>query len=360
MIKFIHTGDIHLGLQFNSASFSGKKAMERRRELWQTFQDIVNYAINYKVDFLFICGDLYEDEYFTLADITRIRDILKEASNVNIVIVAGNHDVLNNKSLYKRVEWSPNVSIFDNFLSKKEFKELDTVVYGYSWDKVEIRENRLFKDFYQDESAKNKILLLHGDLNNESNYLPLSLDELLSLNMDYIALGHIHKPRIFNDKIAYCGCPEPLDFGETGERGFIEGVIDRGDTRIKFIPFSKRVFHIVDKEINGELGYQDILNMILGIDKGEINKDFYRVNINGYLQRDISLDDIKESLKEEFYHIEIIDKTTPDFDLEALLLDNENNIIGRFIETMKDKGLEDPVVRDALYIGLNVLLKERS
>ena len=51
MVKFIHTGDLHLGLKFKNVSFQQEKAIERRNELWSTFERIVKYAKDNKVDF---------------------------------------------------------------------------------------------------------------------------------------------------------------------------------------------------------------------------------------------------------------------------------------------------------------------
>lgn len=360
MIKFIHTGDLHLGLQFNNVSFHKEKAMDRRRELWVTFQRIVNYSKEREVDFLFIAGDLFEDAYFTLGDIKRVRDILAEAPNVNILISAGNHDNLNTKSLYLRIEWSKNVHIFNsNKLEVKVYKELNTIIYGYSWDRVEFKDNSLFKELPNIDGDMNNILLLHGDVSKNSNYLPINLNELETLNMDYIALGHIHKPSLFTDKIAYCGCPEPLDFGELGERGIIEGTIDNGTTKIEFLPFSMRSFYEVNIVVDENLGYQDIINKITAIVNANSSKNFYRIRLKGYVQQDMDLTNLYKDVENNFYHLELFNETTPDYDLIALEESNKDNIIGQFILTMKDKNLEDEMVRDALYYGLEALLKGR-
>lgn len=359
MIKFIHTADVHLGLQFNNVSFNKEKAVVRRRELWSTFERIVKKSKAENMDFLFIAGDLFETKYFTLGDMKRVRDTLSICSNVNVIISAGNHDFIDENSLYNKVEWSPNVTIFgSNGLDKKEFRELNTVVFGYSWDKIEIRENQIIQDLNIDDDM-NKILIIHGEIATESNYFPLDLNSLKGLNMDYIALGHIHKPNIISDNIAYCGSPEPLDFGELGDRGIIIGEINDGNTKIQFIPFSKRRFFKVDIDLDVDMGYLDIINKIKTIDNGLKDLDFYRIHLQGYMQSDVDLTFVKEDLEDNFYHIEIIDNTTLDYDLEALEIANKDNIIGQFIATMKTKGLENEIVKDALYLGLAALLKGR-
>lgn len=83
---------------------------------------------------------------------------------------------------------------------KKEFKDKNTIIYGYSWDRPIIRENNLFENFRDHiDREKNNILILHGDIASSSDYLPLNLNKLKSFHMDYIALGHIHKPEILEE-----------------------------------------------------------------------------------------------------------------------------------------------------------------
>ncbi|MBU5426080.1 DNA repair exonuclease [Tissierella pigra] len=359
MVRFIHTGDLHLGLKFRNVSFEKEKAAERRRELWTTFERIVQYGKDNKVDFLLIAGDLFEEAYFTISDITRIRDTFRNAENINIIISAGNHDYRGRKSLYDKIEWTENVTIFNGSkIQNKEFKDLNTVIYGYSWDTVEIKENNLFSEITVD-TTKNNILVLHGDLGHGSTYLPLKIGELNRLNMDYIALGHIHKPQIISKNIAYSGCPEPLDFGEIGERGIIEGVIENKETKIKLTPFSKRKFMETNITINEDMGYIDILESIRNLDIGNKSMDFFRINLSGFLRKDLEIKNLEKDLYNDFYHLEIIDNTIWDYNLDELEEENKYNIIGKFINTMKDKGLDDPVVKDALYTGLEVLLKGR-
>lgn len=336
------------------------RALDRRNELWATFQRIVEYSSDRGADFLFISGDLFEGSYFTLGDIKRVRDILATACNLHILIVAGNHDALNSKSLYKRIEWSNNVTIFDSIgLEYKDFPDLNTRVYGYSWDKPELKENFLFNEPLSIDNDMNNILILHGDVSKDSNYLPLAIEQLKVLNLDYIALGHIHKPQIFSEKIAYSGCPEPLDFGETGERGIVEGTVINGKTDIKFVPFSKRTFYEVTIELNENMGHLDIVNKIKEVDEGNPNMDFYRIRLKGYIQKDIDLSNINNELEDAFYHLEIIDETIPDYELDELEEGNKDNIVGLFIKTMRHKNLDDEIVKDALYLGLDALLKDR-
>lgn len=361
MIKFIHTGDIHLGLKFNNVSFDREKAILRRREIWNTFERIIEYAREKEVDFLLIAGDLFEEAYFTIGDITRVRDNFEAVGNINIIISAGNHDYRGTRSLYDKIQWPSNVTIFGGqAIEKKEFNELNTIIYGYSWATNQIYDNDLLKNLGQIDTTKNNILVLHGDISHNSNYLPLNLQDLKNLNMDYIALGHIHKPQILADNIAYCGCPEPLDFGEEGERGIIEGTIVDKKLNIKFLPFSKRKFIVREVEVDENMNYLEIIERIKELSQGNREKDFYRISLKGFLNRNIDIDNIEKDLEDSFYHIELINNTIWDYDLEVLEAENKDNIIYYYINAMREKGLDDPVVKRALYLGLEVLLKGRE
>lgn len=361
MVKFIHTGDLHLGLKFKDVSFPIDIAMRRRVELWNTFDRIVDKAIRDEVDFLFIAGDLYEEEYFTLGDIKRVRDILSRAKDVDIIIVAGNHDPLSRNSLYNRISWSKNVTIFNSTdIESREFPDKNICIYGYSWDRGEIRKP-ILESIKEIDEKKINILLIHGDIfDKDSVYLPLDKNYLDSLDFDYIGLGHIHKPNIISSRMAYCGSPEPLDFGEQGEHGIIQGTIDKGITNIDFIPFSNRMFLNRTLKIDPAFGYEDIIKEIKNCD-GEANlkKNLYRIKLEGVLNKEIELDIeyMVNSLEEDLYYVELIDNTILDYDLDGLEKENQDNIIGYFIKAMKEKDLKNKVVREALYIGLEALMK---
>lgn len=363
MIKCIHTGDLHLGSQFTNASFDGIYAKRRRLELWETFEKIVDRAREIKADFLLIAGDLFEEDYFTIGDIKRVRDKFKEIEDVNIIIATGNHDPFSKRSLYRTVDWSKNVFIFDTEkVEKLDFPDLNTTVWGYSWQKKE--ENiDLFSQMQIEDKNRINILLIHGDIfNRDSSYLPIDKDILESKGFDYVALGHIHKPQFVTKRICYCGSPEPLDFGELDVHGIVEGTIAKEKVSMSLMPFSKRLFFEKEICISEAMTYNEIVNKIKNCDIPKSRKEnLYRLYLTGIRDRDIylNIEDLYEVLSKEFYYVEIIDRTSPDYDLEKLDKENKNNMIGYFIEEMKNKGLDDDIVKDALYIGLEVLLKEK-
>lgn len=361
MLKFIHTGDVHLGLSFGNLAFSRTIASRRRAEIWTSFENIVRKAGEEKIDFLLLAGDLFEEKYFTLGDIKRVRDIFQLAGGTNIVISAGNHDTLNKNSLYYMIDWPDNVHIFSSQgLSKKTYKDKNVSIYGYSWDRGENRED-IFQGFPGLDQDRINILLIHGDVYDKtSRYLPLDKNYLEDLGFNYIALGHIHKPEIFSSKMAYCGSPEPLSFGERGPRGIIQGQVSREKTDIDFLAFAQRKFIEKSIDIDEKMSLLDIIEAIRTCDsKEELKKNFYKIKLEGRVDSDINLDrqDLYSMVEKDFYFLEIINKTTIDYDLQALQEGNKNNLIGHFIREMEKKDLNHELNRQALYIGLEVLMK---
>ncbi len=359
--RFIHTGDLHLGMKFKNASFNTEHANIRRRELWETFDKIIERAKKNEVDLLLIAGDLFEDEYCSIGDIKRINDSFRKLSPTKIIISAGNHDNNGKKSLYKLVDWPDNVYIFeDNNVDNISFEDINIVVWGLSWDK-KLEKRNLADNIIVNDTEKINILLVHGDVfNKDSDYLPIDKNKIR--NFHYVALGHIHKPQFISNRIAYCGSPEPLDFGETGIHGIIEGVLSTEKIEANFMPFNKRQFIIKDIAVNEDMGYQEIIDCIIESDSHmNREKNMYRIILKGIRDNYIDLDlaDIKEELKNKFYYIELIDNTVRDYDLDRIVRENENNIIGYFVKEMKEKGLENPIIKDALYEGLEILLSEK-
>lgn len=360
-IKFIHTSDIHMGMSFANVSFGAKLGLKRRIEVKDTFYRILNRCKENNVDLLLIAGDLFEDEFINISELKDVQRMFQNMKDTNIVISAGNHDaIINTSSSFNMVNWSSNVHIFNEELSKYSIESLNLDIYSFSWNKKEIRSMD-FQNLIIEDKSKNNILMLHGDIYTKSSYLPINIYELLEKEFDYIALGHIHKADI-NERFAYCGSPEPLDFGETGEHGIIEGIIEDKSVKLEFIPMAKREFEIKYIEINPEMTFEEVKSLATNeILKDSKKENMYRLIIEGIKNEDIIIDKslIKEILEEEVYYCEIIDETQSNYDIEGIKRNNKGNLIGDFIEYMEERGIDNPQIKDALYEGLNILLSEK-
>lgn len=353
MTDFIHTGDIHLGSKFKTTSFGADKGRRRREELWSTFKRLITYAVDNQIRIFLIAGDLYEADFFTRRDMLRLSELLKTASDVKFIIVEGNHDMT--PEHLQGWAWSENVKVLKGSSSTKViFEEVGVAIHGIGWEKA-MDTQSLLNSAVKVEGMYN-ILMLHGDALGNSNYMPISKNSLAELEMDYIALGHIHKPMFISENIAYCGSLEGLDFGEPGDRGFIHGRLGEKNT-FEFIPFSDRRFHVIKFELKGDMTLSEIIDSVISkIKKGHAD-DFYRLILTGIAPMQFTKESLKNELEYECYHLEIIDETVPDFDLEELLEIHCDNIIGSFIRSFSEDELKEPAPRRALHLGLLALME---
>ncbi|PKM51529.1 MAG: DNA repair exonuclease [Firmicutes bacterium HGW-Firmicutes-7] len=360
-VKFVHTADIHIGRSFGAASFGFTLGLKRRAEVKETFFNILEVCKEEGVQFLLIAGDLFENEYVEISELKDLQKKFEELKEIQIIICAGNHDALiNSTSGYNMITWSDNVHIFDEHLTKYSIENLNIDIYSFSWNKKEIRSMG-FEELIIEDHAKTNILMLHGDIYTQGAYLPLDIYELQEKGFDYIALGHIHKPDI-SKGFAYSGCPEPLDFKETGTHGIIVGVIEEKQVAISFRPIAKRSFEIKTITINPDMSFEQIKGMSLKEIKKELKvHSMYRLIIEGIKDEEtvINKEIIKELLETQVFYCEVIDQTQSNYDIESIKRNNEGNLIGDFIEYMEEKGLDDPQIKDALYEGLNILLSEK-
>lgn len=356
MVSFIHTGDIHLGMKFTSSSLGGYKGKIRREELWQTFGDMIKYAKAEKKDMILIAGDLFENDAVTLKDLKRLSDIFESASEQLIIILPGNHDPNAINTSYSTIEWPENVKILKNTgLQEIHFDDLKTSIWGLT-AKRDLNEILIELKRIKPKYEYSNILMLHGEIGSSPDYPIPDINKLTNLSMDYIALGHIHKPSFINKNIAYCGSLEPLDFGETNERGFIEGELSDLN-KFRFIPFSKRKFHIIELDSNEEMSIDKVIQDIKELTGERRQIDFYRVILKGILAMHFDIEALEAQLKREFFHIELINKAKPGINIEKILKENQSNILGKYIESFTGEDMEDPITKDAFYLGVYSLLE---
>ena len=300
-ITFLHMADLHAGKNFHHASFGSVLGKSRRREIMDTFYRIVDMAVETKVDFLLIAGDLVEAEYISRRDLRNMQWKLEQAagqSDLRVILIAGNHDYLSKDSIYGDSAWPPNVTVMPAGFSVQRFADKDTEIGAVSWDAAEMKA--LPDTPWEGDDSQFRILLLHGDLyGKESPYLPLDLRRLQEIPAHYIALGHIHKPDMvrFPDGrgAAYPGSPEPLDFSETGAHGVIKGMLRRegGHVRLDFafVPMAQRQFRVLDFALTPDLSEQEVFSrMEAEVGEAERKRDLCRFRLTGYRENFEGLD----------------------------------------------------------------------
>ena len=338
---------IHIAIVIEEADALG---MGGGREIFQSFHKIIDICNEQEVDLLLIAGDLFHRQPL-IRELKETSYYLDKLIKTQVVIIAGNHDYISDRSNYTGFDWGEKVHmLYEPSLDSIYLEDINTEIYGLSYHTRFITDP-LYDTVHPGCEERINILLAHGG--NEKD-IPIDKKALLGNGFDYIALGHIHKPQIFSERMAYAGCLEPLDKTETGERGYILGEIEKSGevakVSIQFIPLSIRQYLKLELTI-----HQGMTNgALLDLARDKINENgiehIYLLQFTGVRDTDILFH--KEDFKKLGNVIEVMDDTVPDYDSETLYRENQDNIIGLYIKRIKEGTKQDAASDKALYYGI--------
>ncbi len=364
-IKIIHCADVHLGMEFVGIK---NKSRSRQAELKKTFLNIISMCKYESVDLLLIAGDLFDGAHTSSED---LEDIIREFAQIKdtrVFISPGNHDYLNTNSMYRICDWPENVFIFQGYMEEVEVPELGVRVYGAGFQTQYVNSG-LLSGFKVKDHRMINIGVLHGDLVGRygtSNYNPITEDEIEFSELDYLALGHIHKQTEIlikgNTRYAYSGSPEGHGFDEMGIKGVYLGTISQSQCNLKYYPTCKRRYEIVEVDISqGEYTAQisEQIKKELQFKFGEMyQENIYKIKLKGEMDSEVyfKLEDLYTYL-EDFYYIRLYDDTTVEIDIENLA--KNNSLKGVFTRKLLDAIEGEPeeseardLYKKALIMGL--------
>ena len=384
-MRFIHTADLHLGMEPDKDCSWSKM---RGRELWDAFSEVVETCRKEKTDLLLIAGDLFHKQPL-VRELKEAAGFFMSIPGTKVVIIAGNHDYISGTSGYRNFKWPENVSfLMSDRIESVYFEDINTEVYGFSYHTRDIYES-CFDGLKPKDPERINILLGHG---GEPSKVPIDWKQLERAGFDYVAMGHLHKPTDISESIRYSGSLEPVDLNETGPHGYIAGEIvyagteseengtgdntadllfengsDYNTTEIltdsvvkttekaEKILYTTRVEHAkreyikADIQVGVEDTYGSLRKKIKALidERGDLN--IYVLRLLGEYDPQISFD--MDGLSDLGFIVRIIDETVPKLDIDLLYRANAGNVIGMFIERMKD---QDETER-ALYYGIMAL-----
>lgn len=346
-MKFIHVGDVHLGSDADWTSFN------RKQEIWDTFVSVIRVCEEKQVDLLLLSGDLFHRQPL-MGELKELNRIFAGLSHTKVVFVAGNHDYVKPNSYYRTFEWNGNVyPLLDSQMDSVEFPELKTAVYGFSYHQKEIAE-RLYDSAIAPKKQTYEILLAHG---GDEKHIPIKKEELLKLGYDYIALGHIHKPQtLLEDKAIYAGILEPTDKNDVGKHGYVYGEIGEQGVKTEFVPCATREFIHANVKVTEDVTGTALKEQIRDFIRQNGAQHMYKFILEGKRDADILFD--LDSLKACGNVFEVLDETQPAYDFEKLLASNKGNLLGKYIESLKDCR-EGSIEYQALHLGVQALMETK-
>lgn len=288
-MKILHSADWHL-----DSPFSGRTEAQRdilRRAQLAIPGRVSDACHREECDIVLLAGDIFDGPY-TREGYEAAYSALEQCG-VPVFISPGNHDFVTPGSPWLEERWPDNVHIFKGGMESVALPELDCRVYGAGFQSMDCQG--LLDGFHTESKERFCLAVLHGDPTSPSSpYNPMTIAQIRSSGLDYLALGHIHKAGLFHAGGTICawpGCPMGRGFDETGERGIY--ITDLGDGHnTRFLPLNTLRFH--EMELDTENGAIKALETVL---PGFGNRDFYRITLTG------SGGDTLEQIYDHFQHI---------------------------------------------------------
>ncbi len=387
-MRFIHMADVHFDSPFTVLASRNNLANIRRLEQREAFKKTIEYIKVEKIPFLFISGDLYEQEYIRESTIEYINNLFKTIPETRIFISPGNHDPFLSNSFYNTFNWNKNVTIFNSEIKIIEAEEAD--IYGFG-----------FTDFYCENSRigeiklknKNKIniLITHGALDAsktlDMQYNPLNSNKLKEIGFDYIALGHIHKANYENNRnnFIYPGSLISFGFDELGEHGFLDIKINKNNSEIKnkieenkinnleiknkinnleeknyekdkieikFLRADERKFEEESIDISSIKSEEELIEKLDEMNLEEEN--FYKIILKGTKKIELNETRICKLIQKDMI-LKVRDKTETGYNIDNLAM--QKNLKGMFVKNLLEKLKSDPQEEDSIKKAMEIGLK---
>lgn len=345
-MKFVHLADVHLDMPFTS--LKNQKELVKRRRLEQkfVFRKAIDLVKEENADALLIAGDLFEDKFVEEDTITYVISCLKELENTKVYITPGNHDPLIKSSPYNMYDWPENVFIFGSEVGMDAIDD-DTDIYGIGFDDFEM-ESSAIKEIEVDSSKAN-LLITHGTLDGSSHKYHDIKSSWLT-NFDYVALGHIHQPKVDDSRIIYPGSLVACGFDEPGEHGLVIGEVDKKRLKIQFIPLDMTQFEEKILDISNDFSPNEVLDHL------KLKDYFYKIILTGV--RNVDMQTLKEMIMISNPNVcEVIDKTRLDYDLETIAAQKtlKGIFTQKMLELLKDSPeQEDRILKAIEYVYSNM------
>jgi DNA repair exonuclease SbcCD nuclease subunit len=232
---FIHAADIHLDSPLTGLEqYEGAPVEKIRSATRDAFRNLVDTAINRKVAFVIIAGDLYDGDWkdyntglFFASQMVRL-----QKEQIKVFIIRGNHDAAS--LITKELKLPENVKEFS--IREPEsyiIESLGVAIHGQGFASRSVEDN-LVKNYPKRKDGYLNIGILHTSATGREgheNYAPCSIDDMKEKGYDYWALGHIHLREALHEKdpvILFPGNIQGRHIKETGDKGCTLVIVEDG------------------------------------------------------------------------------------------------------------------------------------
>ncbi|MBN1332113.1 DNA repair exonuclease [Candidatus Dojkabacteria bacterium] len=370
-LKILHTSDIHLEAK---VGFLGANASEFRKQLVNTFENLVNVAKEQKVQLVLISGDLFDTPFPSNTAIEIVKKTLLNfaEAGIYVALIPGNHDYMADGSVYKTKDLSqgnekiivfndPNKQVFEIAeLRVRLHAKANTTQKSQTSPLPQL--NGVAGQNPQDDFFN--IALAHGSFEvkgEKSDNFPITQEEIENSGFDYIALGDWHgmldtgaiKTRAF-----YPGSIEPLAVDQKNAGNVLIVSLEKGK-EVKVEPLRVGKFEIVEFELDTSKTENILKSLEESITVTQGASWIVSVVLTGTksIEKRIEVEKIEEYFAGRYFLFKITDKTELKLTEEDLQKYPEHTVIGKFIEIVEGRGdLDDLQKQKVLEKGVSLLM----
>jgi exonuclease SbcD len=371
-IRLLHLSDLHLDRVFAAMGCQGDLARRRRQGLREALTRAGRLAMEQGCLAVTIGGDLYEHERAGVDTGRFLAETFASWQPMRVLIAPGNHDALLPGSLYRRVEWPDNVTVFGS--TELEPVELTdgVTIWGLAHREPAWQGDPLGGSPATSGSGVHLALFHGAEIGSrpegKSMHGPFHAERIRTAGFAAALCGHYHGRRLDTTTgLLYPGTPEPLSFDDEGGRGpVVVEISGSGDVRFTAHDTNRwSVFTVeCDAEECGsaEAVIDEVTVHCASTGFGDPERTMIRVDLTGVIDSAISLDafTVELSVRERLglAAVKVRDRTSPYIDLDAALV--EESTRGAFVRAAttaaNDADLEEALVlEEALRYGLMAL-----
>ncbi len=358
-MRIIHCADLHLDSKMES-NLDKEQALLRRSELIETYERMVDYAVQNQVRAILIAGDLFDKTHIRKEVKKRVLEQITAHPEIDFYYLKGNHDRCDFIEI--GIDEVP-----DNFHMFKEdgwisYKCEDVVITGIEINSANATTiaQRLVLD-----SANTNIVMLHGqqsDYDGKDGAEIVNTTALKGKFIDYLALGHIHKCiyQQLDERGVFCypGCLEGRGFDETGDKGFMLLEIEDGSIEAEFIPFAKRRLHEIEVNVSASMDIQGVAAKAKRLLDDVDPQDMIKFVITGEREMDDELDIIRfvRMFENKYFFVKCYDRTKTLIDYDSFQYDK--SLKGEFVRLVQSQDMDEEEKAKIIELGIKAIMGE--
>lgn len=258
--RFIHCADLHLGSRFKGVDTDDAAELRIMRDACcESFERIMDLAISERASFVVIAGDLYDKNALPWTRAFFAEQT--ERIGIPVFVSKGNHDSERPWDAY--IPYPKNVKVFSTHPENVRIMCGDekVEVTGISFSSK--KESRNLVAMLSGADDVFTVACVHCNVEEVDEGHPNAVcrsSDFVGKNVDYWALGHIHKRIVVRESplAVYPGNIQGRGPKETGPKGaYVVSVSSRKVADLRFVPTNSLQWDRLEADVTG-MGMEDL------------------------------------------------------------------------------------------------------